>query len=131
VCLNEIVQRPFVVRRKIQDLPGARYMSSYTTLELSRGEQVEIKQRELVQLAKLKGVYDEEVLNRQMLLIRSRLFREFAVELISNKSGSQTPGMDKEIYDRFAEKSFEEFVEYLRKMIYHPNQYKAQAVKRV
>jgi len=109
-------------------------MSSYTALtpeELSRGERVEIKQRELVQLAKLKGVYDEEVLNRQVLLVRTRLFREYAAELISNKPGSQTPGIDKEVYDKEREESFEELVEYLRRMIYHPNQYKAKAVKRV
>lgn len=111
-------------------------MSSYTTTtpkELSRGEEVEIKQRELAQLAKLKGVYDKEVLNRQMLLARSRLFREYAVELISKKPGSlrSTPGIDREIYDKEREESFDELVEYLRKMIYHPNQYKAKAVKRV
>lgn len=96
-----------------------------------RGEMVELKQRELVQLAKLKGVYDKEVLNKQVLLARSRLFREFAVELISIKSGSQTPGIDGEIYDKEREESFEELIEYLRKITYHPNQYKASAVKRV
>lgn len=134
VCLNKAVQNSIVVRRKVQDLLGARHKSSYTNLtpvELTRGEEVEIKQRELAQLAKLKGVYDKEVLDKQMLLVRSKLFREYAVELISKKSGSQTPGIDKEIYDKENEGSFEELVEYLRKMIYHPNQYKAKAVKRV
>ncbi|TRX89121.1 hypothetical protein FHL15_009987 [Xylaria flabelliformis] len=134
VCLNETALNSFAVGRKVQDLFGARHVSSYTTPtpeELSREERVEIKQKELVQLAKLKGVYDNEVLNRQVLLVRSRLFREYATELISNKPGSQTPGIDKEIYEKDREESFEELVEYLRTMIYHPNQYKAKAVKRV
>ena len=134
VSLNGTVLNSLAAGRKVQDLFGARYMSSRNTTtpkELSRGEEVEIKQRELTQLAKLKGVYDEEVLNRQVLLVRSRLFREYAVELISKKAGSQTPGIDKEIYDKEKEESFDDLVEYLRKMIYHPNQYRAKAVKRV
>lgn len=96
VCLNEAVRT------------GAR---------LTRREEVEIKQRELVQLAKLKGVYDKEVLNRQVLLARSRLFREYAVELI----------LGVEVYDKEKDERFE--VEYLRDMIYHPNKYRANAVK--
>lgn len=134
VGLNETVLKSFAAGSKVQDLFGARHMSSCNTTtpkELSKGEEVEIKQRELAQLAKLKGVYDDEVLNRQVLLVRSRLFREYAVELISKKAGSQTPGIDKEIYDKEKEESFDDLVEYLRKMIYHPNQYRAGAVKRV
>lgn len=134
VCLNEVARSPNVVPRRVQDLLGARFSSSYTTQtseESTREEKVEIKQRELVQLAKLKGIYDKEVLNRQMLLARSRLFREHAVEMISKKDGSQTPGIDKEIYDKDKDETFEGLVEYLRDMIYHPNQYKASAVKRV
>lgn len=118
VCLNEAAHNLFATRIKIQDLSGARYLSSsttYTSMDLTRREEVEIKQRELVQLAKLKGVYDKEVLNRQVLLARSRLFREFAVELISNKPGSQTPGIDKEIFDKEdLEMSYNELVEFLR-----------------
>lgn len=134
VCLNEAVLNSSVVGKKIQDLSGARSISTYNTStleELTRAEEVEKKQRELAQLAKLKGVYDEEVLDRQMLLVRSRLFREYAVELISKKSGSQTPGIDKEIYEKEREEMFDELMEYLRTTIYHPNQYRAKAVKRV
>lgn len=134
VCLNEAVHNSFVARRKVQDLFRARQFSSSTTTlkDLTRREEVETKQRELVQLAKLKGVYDKEVLDRQFLLVRSRLFREFAVELISGKPGSQTPGIDKVIFDKEEfESSFEELVEYLRSTIYHPNKYRASAVKRV
>jgi RNA-directed DNA polymerase len=91
-----------------------------------------MKQRELVQLAKLKGVYDKEVLDRQLLLVRSRLFREFATELICYKPGSQTPGIDREIFDQEdIESSFEDLVEYLRSTIYHPNKYRASEVNRV
>lgn len=134
VCLNETVGTSFVVRGKVQDLFGARHMSSYTTTistEFTRREEVEIKQRELAQLAKLKGVYDREVLNRQVLLARSRLFREYAVELISEKPGSKTPGVDREVYDKENDETFEDLVEYLRDTIYHPNKYKASVVKRV
>ena len=134
VCLNEAVHNSIVARRKVQDLFGGRHFSSSTTTptDLTRREEVEIKQRELVQLAKLKGVYDKEVLDRQVLLVRSRLFREYAVELICGKPGSQTPGIDKEIFDQEdIESSFEELVEYLRSTIYHPNKYRASAVKRV
>ena len=133
VCLNEAVHNSFVARRKVQDLFGDRHFSSSTTpTEITRREEVETKQRELVQLAKLKGAYDKEVLDRQVLLVRSRLFREFAAELICIKPGSQTPGIDKEILDKEdIETSFEELVEYLRSTIYHPNKYRASAVKRV
>lgn len=86
VCLNEAVHNSFAARRKVQDLFGDRHFSSSTTpTTLNRREEVEIKQRELVQLAKLKGGYDKEVLDRQILLVRSRLFREFAAELICVK----------------------------------------------
>lgn len=134
VCLNETVLNSSAIGKKVQDLFGARSISTYntsTSKELTREEEVEIKQRELAQLAKLKGVYDEEVLNRQVLLVRSRLFREYAVELISKKSGSQTPGIDREIYEKEKVEMFDELVEYLRSTIYHPNQYRAKAVKRV
>lgn len=134
VYLNEAVHTSFVARGKVQDLFGARYMSSGTTttpMGLTRKEEVEIKQRELVQLAKLKGVYDKEVLNRQVLLVRSKLFREYAVELISKKPGSQTPGVDREVYDKENSETFEDLVEYLRSTVYHPNKYRASAIKRV
>lgn len=64
-------------------------------------------------------------------MARSKLFREYAVELISNKPGSQTPGIDKESYKKDEAGTFEGYVKYLRMMTYHPNQYKAKAVKRV
>lgn len=133
VCLNEAIQNPFAARRKVQDLLGARqFSSSATSTDLTRREEVEIKQRELVQLAKLKGAYDKEVLDRQVILVRSRLFREFAAELICSKPGSQTPGIDREIFDKEdIESSSEDLVEYLRTIIYHPNKYRANAVKRV
>lgn len=117
----------------VRDLFGARQKSTLVqpqtlpTLE----ERVEVKQRELVQLAKLKGVYDKKVLDMQLVLAQSRLFREHAVDLMRRKAGSQTPGVDKEIYDKENEQMFEELVEFLRTIIYHPNQYRAKAVKRV
>lgn len=133
VCLNEAVNKSFVAKRKVQDLLRARQFSSSPILSnLTRKEEVEIKQRELVQLAKLKGVYDKEVLDKQLLLTRSRLFREFAAELICKKPGSLTPGVDKEVVKKEnIEASFDELVAYLRTIIYHPNKYRAKPVKRV
>jgi RNA-directed DNA polymerase len=89
------------------------------------------KQRELMELAINKGKYDKTVLDKQLLLARSKLFRRYAVEQISRKSGSQTPGVDKEIYDKTDDSMCESLVEYLREIIYHPNKYKATAIKRV
>jgi retron-type reverse transcriptase len=129
VCLNKVVTNPSGWGNKIQDLYRARFMS--TSSLLTRKEEVEIKQRELVQLAELKGIRDPDVYAKQLLLARSRLFREYAVELISKKPGSQTPGIDKESYEKNEEGTFEEYVEYLRKMTYHSNQYEARAIKRV
>lgn len=117
----------------VQDLLGARRESTLTRAQLlpTVEERVGVKQRELVQLAKLKGVYDKKVLDMQLILARSRLFRVHAVELMRRKSGSQTPGVDKEIYDKEDEHMFEELVGYLRMVTYHPNQYRAEPVKRV
>jgi len=92
-------------------------------------EEVVKKQKELVELAKLKGPYDKSVLDKQLLLVRSKLFREYAASLISVKPGSKTPGIDKEIFDNTDK--IESLVEYLRKEIYHPNKYKASPIRRV
>lgn len=127
--LNGVATNPFGWNNRVRDLNRARFLSSSSLL--TRKEEVEIKQRELVQLAEIKGIRDPEVYAKQLLLARSRLFREYAVELISKKSGSQTPGIDKEIYNKETSETFEEYVEYLRKITYLPNQYKASAVKRV
>jgi len=94
-------------------------------------EKVELKQQELMELAKLKGVYDDSVLDKQLILVRSRLFREYAVLLIKSKPGSQTAGVDKMIYDKESEVIFDELVEYLRDMTYHPNKYKSANIRRV
>jgi hypothetical protein len=145
VCLNEVTHNFVGRRNKIQDLNKARLMTSLSTssLQIMR-EEVAAKQRELVKLAKLNGLYDKEVLDRQLILVRSKLFREYAVKLISMKPGSQTPplpaalgygqgqgGVDKEIYDKANEGTFEDLVEYLRKATYQPNNYRATPIRRV
>lgn len=132
-CLNEASNRPFNRGVWIQDLPkGDRFYSSQAPANYhTMGEEVGEKQRELMELARNKGKYDKTVLDRQLLLARSKLFRRYAVEQISRKSGSQTPGVDKEIYDKTDETMCESLVEYLREIIYHPNKYKANAIKRV
>jgi hypothetical protein len=132
ISLNEVSHRPFGYGNKIQDLNRARYMSTLPTASLQTlKEEVEIKQKELAKLAKLKGVYDKTVLDRQLILVRSKLFREYATMLISVKPGSQTPGIDKEIYNKEEECTFEDLVKYLRDVTYHPNKYKSAPIKRV
>ncbi len=132
ISLNEVSLRPFGYGNRIQDLHGVRLMSTLPKASLdSIKEEVEEKQKELVRLAKLKGVYDKAVLDKQLILIRSKLFREYATMLIRVKPGSQTPGIDREIYNKEDENSFENLVKYLRDVTYHPNQYKSDPIKRV
>lgn len=123
-------------RNQIQDLgitSGARFMTTLlTTSSQSIREQVEEEQMKLAELARLKGIYDPAVLNRQLLLARSKLFREHTVALISKKAGSLTPGVDGEVYDEDEnDEIFAEVVEYLREQLYHPNKYRATPIKRV
>lgn len=132
VSLNEVAPNRFGSRIRVQDLNRARSISTSTKPNtLSKKEQVEIQQRRLVQLAIIKGLHDVEVLKLQLLLARTRLFREYAVEVIKNKPGSQTPGVDKEFYDKEESNTYDNLVEYLRETTYHPNKYKATPVKRV
>jgi hypothetical protein len=132
VRLNEVTHNFVGRRNRIQDLNKARLMTSLSTSSLqTMREEVVAKQRELVKLAKLNGLYDKEVLDRQLIFVRSKLFREYAVKLISMKPGSQTPGVDKEIYDKGSEETFEDLVEYLRKATYQPNNYRATPIRRV
>jgi len=62
-------------------------------------EQVELKQKELVKLAERHGIFDPRVLQAQLLMARSLLFRTHAVNLMAKKAGSQTAGVDNEIID--------------------------------
>lgn len=123
-------------RNKIRDLwitSGARFMTTLPTTgsQLNR-EQVEQEQMKLAELARLKGIYDPAVLNRQLQLARSKLFREHTVELIGKKAGSLTPGVDGEVYDEDEnDQIFGELVGYLREQLYHPNKYRATPIKRV
>jgi len=132
-CLNETPYKLFAFGTRVQDLPkGVRFVptgttANYHTLKEAVGE----KQRELMELARNKGKYDKTVLDKQLLFARSKLFRELAVTQISRKTGSQTPGVDQEIYDKTDETMHNSLVEYLREIIYHPNKYRATAIKRV
>lgn len=131
VCLNEVATNRIGNGKKIRDLQRARSISTSTIPTNLKKELVEIEQRKLVQLAAIKGTHDIEVFKLQLIMARSRIFREYAVDIIKSKPGSQTPGIDKEIYDREKTGMYDNLVEYLRDMIYHPNKYKAAPVKRV
>lgn len=134
-CLNETPNKLFARGpRWVQDLPkGVRFISTGTSFTDSHSliEAVEGKQRELMELARNKGKYDKTVLDKQLLFARSRIFRELAVAQISRQAGSPTPGVDREIYDKSDKTIYSSLVEYLRETIYHPNKYRASAIKRV
>ena len=80
---------------------------------------------------KLKGINDKSVMDKQLILVRSRLFRMYATMLIKDKAGSQTPGIDKEKYDKEKETTFDGIIEFLRETTRYPNKYKAAPIKRV
>lgn len=137
-CLNKAHIGNFGWSRNVRDLQiqfagvGVRQLSPSTPQSLqAMKEEVENKQKELMELARLKGIYDPTVLKTQLLLSRSRIFREYAAKLISVKPGSGTTGVDRLAYDKEDEQSLPNLVEYLRYQIYHPNKYRAAAVKRV
>lgn len=134
ICLNEASLKPFRNRNRVQDLNGARFMSTLPTKSTQNLiDEVEAKQRELVSLAKLKGTYDKSVLEKQLFLVKTKLFREYAVMLMKIQSESQTPGIDGEIiHDDIKDNAtFDNLVQYLREIAYHPNKYKSAPIKRV
>lgn len=88
---------PIADGNRFQDLGRVRTMTSRPhPKSITSKKEVEEKQKELVRLAKLKGIYDKAVLNKQLTLARSRTFREHAILTLSAKPGSKTPGVDGE-----------------------------------
>ena len=102
----------------------------YPKIIISKSE-VEEKQKELVKLAKLKGIYDKAVLNKQLIFARSKLFREHAVSTLSTRPGSKTPGVDGESFKMADKQLKEKLIDYSRYILYHPNKYKSMPIKRV
>lgn len=134
-CLMKAHVKNFGYSHNVRDLQtqfGVRQLSTSAPQSLqAMKDEVESKQKELMELARLKGIYDPTVLKMQLLLSRSKLFREYAAKLISVKPGSRTAGVDQEKFNKEDEMSIPNLVEYLREQIYHPNKYRAAAVKRV
>lgn len=123
---------PIAGGNRFQDLDRARTMTSRLhPRSISNNKEVEEKQKELVELAKLKGVYDKTVLNKQLILARSKIFREHAVLTLSTKPGSNTPGVDGESLKMKDERLKEKLISYSRYILYNPNKYKAAPIKRV
>lgn len=98
----------------------------------------------MVKLAEKHGIFHTKVQEAQILMVRSLLFRLHAVNLIPKKAGSQTPGVDNEIFEpspvvpegsakgkKDYIQSETQLVEWLRSMVYHPNKYRPKPVKRV
>jgi len=105
-------------------------LKSYNPIE---GKKIiESKQIELVRLAEKHGLLDKKVFDLQLRLVRSLAFREYSTWLILSKSGSATPGIDKESIDTENKaEMFETLVEFLRDMTYHSTKYQPTAIKRV
>lgn len=123
---------PITDGNRFQDLVRVRTMTSRLHHKpIPNNKEVEEKQKELVELAKLKGVYDNSVLNKQLILARSKVFREHAVLTLSTKPGSSTPGVDGEGLKMEDERLKEKLISYSRDILYHPNKYKAAPIKRV
>ncbi len=94
-------------------------------------EKVLTKQIELVKLAEQLGTHDKKVFDLQLKLVRSKTFRVWAALLMRNKSGSQTAGVDKAIFDKTDPEAITEMAKYLREVTYHPSKYQASPIKRV
>ena len=131
-CLRRASLNLIAGGNRFQDLVRVRTMTSrpHSKSKTDRRE-IEEKQKELVRLAKLKGIYDETVLNKQLILARSKAFREHAVLILATKPGSQTPGVDGESFKKDDETLKEKLTEYSRDILYHPNKYRASPIKRV
>ena len=123
---------PIADGNRFQDLDRVRTMTSRLhPKSILNNEEVKEKQKELVELAKLEGIYDKAVLNKQLILARSKSFREHAVLTLSTKPGSNTPGVDGESLKMEDELLKEKLISYSRDILYHPNKYKAAPIKRV
>lgn len=147
VCLVKVSSKQFEREHSTQDLYTLTLMknqegdtvrkkvsiSEYHDFDPNKAKEiVEMKQTELVRLAERHGLYDIRVFDRQLLLARSLIFRQYAAWSIIKKAGSQTPGIDREAIDpENREEMFQPLVEFLRYMIYHPNKYKPSAIKTV
>jgi retron-type reverse transcriptase len=92
---------------------------------------VKAKQFELVRLAELKGLRSKEVQDFQILLAKSLDFRLHALDLLKNKNGSQTAGVDKMTLTYNDTETLYELNKFLRDTLKKPAQYKPQPIKRV
>jgi retron-type reverse transcriptase len=92
---------------------------------------VKAKQFELVRLAELKGLRSKEVQDFQILLAKSLDFRLHALDLLKNKKGSQTAGVDKMTLTYNDGETLYELNKFLRDTLKKPAQYKPQPIKRV
>ena len=137
VSLIKVSNNSFGRNYSTQDLLiKSRYETSITDLNsynpIEGKKIIESKQIELVRLAEKLGLHDNKVFDLQLILVRSRAFREYSSWLIISKSGSSTPGLDTESIDIVNKaEMFKTLVEFLRDMTYHSNKYQPTAIKRV
>lgn len=138
VCLNKISNKISIGRSystqnvMSKDITRPEYLSLQLSNPLEIREEVELKQKELVKLAERHGLFDSRVQQAQILMARSLLFRTHAANIMANKPGSQTPGVDNELMIRDdIMLSKDELSQFMRDMIYHPKKYKPKPIKRV
>lgn len=128
---------------KVSTTQIARYYSTQDLLKKDRYELfgvstkfidlqklVEEKQIELVRLAEQHGINDKKVYDRQLILIRSLLFRQYVSRFILTVINYRSRYLYSTV-DNISKKEevFEELVQYLRDMIYHSNKYLTKSYK--
>jgi retron-type reverse transcriptase len=93
-----------------------RYLSVFDFVSF-HGIKAEVvaRQKKLIELAKLNGIYDLTVLDEQQILLRSPLFRGYVAKIL---------GIGRE-------KFFKKLLEFLKIQLDHPNSYRVTKAKKV
>ena len=125
--------------REDQDLSENGGSPNATELKWPKGkelmnilEEVHKKQMKIVEEAEKFGLQSKQVHRLQEIMAKSWAFRVAAVQHIATQRGSQTAGVDGEtlsVRDKDEDKLA--VIEWLKERVDHPNDYKANPVKRV
>lgn len=125
ICLNCAYINKIGSKNRVQDFwfKRVRYLSTsdFVSFQVIK-EEVIFRQKNLVKLARLKGIFDSTVLKEQQLLLRSKLFREYAAKTI---------GANPTKCNKKDEMSFSKLLEFLKTQISYPNLYRVTAVRKV
>jgi hypothetical protein len=93
----------------------------FTSFHAIKAE-VLVRQKKLIKLAKLNGMYDQTVLEEQQILLRSQLFQGYVVKIL---------GIGREKFFKENSNHFKKLLEFLKFQLDHPNQYRVTKAKKV